>query len=498
MMMRTRILRTHRVSEFSPSRRLMLSPAFQRASVKLGVTFAFIIGAALSVQPRTMEAQTRFLWPDSRFDIQKYRYVDVCVAVKKRVSDSIQSREKDYRDTLHYTQYSITTPLPAALVAATGQCLTQFPPEKIPVQTMTMAQTLYLIAGQDAQARALLERQIQLIPKDSTRLIAAALDTGMNAYLAAQPIRLDAALDLHTRYEQLGSAVPMIDRVRFVMLLCAKSRLANDSLNEAKGLARMVALGKSMTDAEWSSMPGDWITIGVLMSVRSVYRDRFRQVLAKSTQDFQGLEGKIFAELMSRDFPPSVAENSMGWMMTSTANRESPVISGDYWFPAKLEGVTYPRKGVVTLVVPVDGASDANFTYRTLQRAAELHRFKDKWPALEIIMIANTAGFFKDIEPPAPEKEAMFIDSLFRQFRKMPGQLAVTNTKFWRLPGYDRRRVNEPTANQEAGRGGNKNENAELIDKEGKIVTNISVGAEGVPWLELLISTLLERPVQAP
>ncbi len=447
-----------------------------------------IMAAAVCLQAGVVEAQTRFSWPDSKFDIASYKHFESCEAVRKRVSDSVFARVRDYADTLHRTQFNLYSPLDPAIVRATNVCMTSFPVDRINPESNKLAQALYLIANQDDNAKAIVERSLDEVPEDSIRLVIAKYDTAMKTYLYAQPMRITAAIDLYKRFTNLESTIPMLSRVEFIMLLNAKSREAFDTANEKRTLGEMVELTRSMTTEEWTDTPGKWLSLGILISIRTVYASDFRDSLAISTQAFQKLEEKIFAKLVGREY---VSADGYGDAFTKTAiaNTPSARVSGDYWFPAEASKESYPRRGVVTLIMPVSGTSDI----QDLKGASLVHRLKARWPELEIVMVTNTRGFFKTLEPPPPEIEAAYIDSLYRRFRDIPGVLAVSKTEYWRLPGYDRRRINESTANHNVGRGDGKggNENVDLIDKEGKIVSNAAIWEED--WLEMLIEVLIKR-----
>ncbi len=449
--------------------------------------------------PQLARAQTKFDWADSRYDISHYKYIDVCLAVRERVTDSAYARTEQWVDTLHYSEYNKSTPLLESVVAATKRCLAPFPPDRIAASEFTRAQELYLVADMDVEAKAVVDRRIKAISQDSVPLLIRALDTTISVYLTAQPMRLRAALDLYEEFERLGSAVPVLERVKKVMRIVDMSHKIGDSVNEARGFAKMLTLAKSMTDVEWTSIAGEQLCIGIRFAIRSQYHDQFSQALAMSTEKFKTLEGELFAALVGRDN----VGGSLGSMAAEGVGTSSQPVFGDYWFPVKAEGITYPRLGVVTLIFPVPSDQD----WMTVWSNAAINRFKARWPELEIILIGNTHGYFKEIEPPPPEVEAAYVDSVFRQFHNVPAVLAVEKTKYWRMPGLDRRRVDEPTENAKNGRGmvgdnlkrGDRigSYNMELIDKEGKIVAKTTARFfEGELWLERLIPVLINRAHQ--
>ncbi len=462
------------------------------------LSFCWLFGVMLGcLMPLLAQAQTKFDWPDSRYDISHYKYIDVCVAVRERVNDSTYARTEQWIDTLHYTAHNRSTPLHKSVVAATKKCLSPFSPDLISTSEFTRAQELYLVAGMDSEAKAIVDRRIRQIPGDSPLVLVRALDTTISVYMKAQPGRLQEALDLYEDIERLGSTVPILDRVDHISRLVNLSRSMQDSVNEARAFGKMLTLAKSMSDAEWTSIAGERLCMWIDFAIQSQYHDRFSKALASSTERFMALKGELFTSLVGRP-------NVFVYNDVENLGKLSPPVYGDYWFPAKPEGVVYPRSGVVTILFPVV-SDDWRLRNLTLDRIAALHRLKARWPELEIIVIANTRGYFKEIEPPPPEVEAAYVDSMFRQFHDVPGILAVEKTKYWRMPGFDHRRIDEPTENAKYGRGmvgdnrltknGIGNYGMELIDKEGYVVSKSSLGggALGEKIFERLIQVLIDR-----
>ena len=88
-----------------------------------------------------------------------------------------------------------------------------------------------------------------------------------------------------------------------------------------------------------------------------------------------------------------------------------------------------------------DDTSLCNRTYAGLRRVAQ------RFPALEITLVAQTYGLFDKMAPPPPGLEAEQFQRAWLTERHLPGALAVTSTPFWRLPAPDRRRINRDVPN---------------------------------------------------
>src|SRR5690606_17794341 len=76
-----------------------------------------------------------------------------------------------------------------------------------------------------------------------------------------------------------------------------------------------------------------------------------------------------------------------------------------------------------------------------------LRRFSERFPDVEITIVAHTFGYFKYLKDGiTPEREAELTRQWLDSFG-ISAPLAVTDTKYWRLPNYDGRRVNERAKN---------------------------------------------------
>lgn len=451
--------------------------------------FSLILFAlVLTVVPQIVFAQTRFLWPDSKVDISHYHHWETCGAVRTRVSDSIAARTKIYADTMHHSLINGATGLPSEVTDAVRQCLERFAPEDVSLQSISFAQSLYLVAGEDAEVQLLLNRKFQSIPASDVASMGEALDNAIQQYTDAKPSRLSAAFELYEKMERLGTSVSAETRIYTTARLANASWDAKDTVRYALAVKKMVDVARLLSQEEWDGLIGEQVSVVIFNQLNRLYRDRFEANLSNSTENFASLQRKLFTELVGRD-----VRESMWTAINESIGASAKPIYGDFWFPATSAGVSYPRLGKVTFVVMLRADLD---WLDALAESVVLRRIKAKNNDLDIVLVAATSGYFKLLEPPLPSREALMVDSLFRVFYKMPGVLAVTNTSFWRLPGFDRRRINDPTLNEENGYG---TFGSVLIDKEGKIVANDLVAAiTGEERLERLILILQNRPAKTP
>jgi hypothetical protein len=140
-----------------------------------------------------------------------------------------------------------------------------------------------------------------------------------------------------------------------------------------------------------------------------------------------------------------------------------------------------PAQGQVSLLVFLDyECSQARHSSRIgvarcWDTYAILRRLTKKFPRLEITLVARTTGTFWPLPPLEPPAEADLLREWWLGFQHLPGTLAVADTKFWRLPEPDSRRINRDDPNQVAYSFGKTwqatNKSAYLIDRNGTIVS---------------------------
>jgi len=104
-----------------------------------------------------------------------------------------------------------------------------------------------------------------------------------------------------------------------------------------------------------------------------------------------------------------------------------------------------------------------------------LRRLIDRFPDLDVTLVTRTRGHF------AYEKESITVEreaELVRRWLESFGVRAVigmTETDHWRLPNHDRRRIEEPTVNEEnysfdGAPGLMRNWTAVVVDRDGLVV----------------------------
>lgn len=391
---------------------------------------ACVVAALLINTP--ISAQTRFEWPDSHVDIRRYTYLETCMAMTNRVRDSVEARSAVLNDTLYRSLDVIKSLQPQDVISSARQCVARFTTDQIPLEDAFFAQQLYLIAGQDAKAEAIVQRRLDALPATDTVNRAIVLDTMILNYLAATPARLSKAKAIA---DQSSATLRRLHPYQYFILYRTLAE-ACEALEDSPALQRygQAAIDFAAAVVAKNSEKSIVVPAQVLIWTmnRKLHRKELLDSLRISTQAKQSLEAVLYAKVLGdravKSSPRAVAP--------------APPITADFWFPQSARNVSYPRPGRVTVVTSVSVNEDIDG--RSAGMRTVLNRLILRYPTVDFVAIANTQGYFGSAEPPSPEREAALIDTLFRGFRGLHLTLGVTNTKFWRLPPiYDRRRINE-------------------------------------------------------
>jgi hypothetical protein len=120
--------------------------------------------------------------------------------------------------------------------------------------------------------------------------------------------------------------------------------------------------------------------------------------------------------------------------------KPAPPLHAPHWYNTGSDTGARPARGVVTLIVSINVNCQGNCypTYATVRR------LYDKYHAngLRIVLMASTAGFFRNQPTPNPTAESEKIRSYVLDFLALPGVVGINETEFThRLDG---RRMNTP------------------------------------------------------
>lgn len=129
--------------------------------------------------------------------------------------------------------------------------------------------------------------------------------------------------------------------------------------------------------------------------------------------------------------------------------------------------------------------------------AAVLNRVKHDFPAVEITIASRTFGSFGSAPPLAPTDEAATLANYFLNFYKIDAAVAVEETDYTNLPGFDKRRIDFPTENDSRFTIENRllatTGHVIISDRQGKIVHSGSIHDFWEVGVRKKIETVLKR-----
>lgn len=438
-----------------------------------------VVGAASAGRP--LAAQIRFELGDTAVRMERYTAPEECLALVKRVRRTLAENSAVLRDTLPHTPADGRAPLPPPVVDAAQRCGARFDTRTTPLADYLSVLKLSLFAERDADAGALAARRLQAIKQTGERERAAVLDTVLAVYLGpgdmtplAQPDFLDVQPPRIAMAEPFVKALAGMQaaswkqRHEAYFRLLQAVRAVGDSTRlrwAAEGVVATVAAIPSADQrtAEYSAyVQRSFQAMGLLA------RDSLLDSLRRSTASYVALQRAHWAKASGER--PEALQMPIG--------QPAPTVQGDFWSRRGDVATSRPSKGKIALVAFVDHAeaSGVNCVLGAACDAASaaLHRVAERFPEVEVTLVARTRGYFSEAGPLAPAAEADTLAHWWLTRHDLPGALAVTATDFWRLPEPDRRRIDRDRPNEVSYSFGRhwpvKPLSAYLVDRDGVIV----------------------------
>jgi len=479
--------------------------------------------------------QTLFEWPDTAVDVSKYTTIEECWAAVGRVRRRI-AEEKEWtdanrgmwRDTMpDLVQGTAVEPLPERVRETARACLSRFAdPEAVPIDAYWILVPLYLHAGWDDRAWALVERRMAAVSDDDPEALAAAADTmidilrgspkGGHHALAVEPPRYDLVDELLARYADRIS--DRVLRFRTYSRSLSWARYPPGDSVEAKRerdrATRVLALFDSLADHEidrlvqqsqsmLTEIEAYRAQFGALMELSYGGREALLDSLRSSTSAYVKLT-KQFEKRLPPVLGQLYAEATGGFAIGSRA----PAIEADIWIGCEQDPCEpRPRPGRVSLVVfaspgecvGVIAGPGEMYLDRCAVMLIRLRRLKQRFPELDITTVSRSLGFWGYLkEGITPEREAELTWRWLNSFG-VEAALAMVRTDYWRLPDPDARRIDTESANDRNytfGKGGRVQSGAAfLIDEDGIVVRvdDLTALIEVEAEFTELIAVLFER-----
>lgn len=460
---------------------------------------------AIMVTAGAAKAQTpRFEWANTAVDLSTYTSIYQCMAAVGRVQNerAVVEHHADPvdRDTLPYDpDVELYRPSSPEVGETARACLaaTAEDAANAPVDAWQGLAQLYLHAGMEDSARAVVERRIEAVDPDGAEelkdiFIQALFMYGGSGSLSIRPPLIELADDIIL--DHVGRLSDLRDQFQiFTQMLVTggSSPLAEDAAGARtrRNLARIHTLLESASRDDFQQFADAAEVIGM-------GPDEVRERLEGMAEFFVGHEifldslrvstaaySRILRETHGRAFgqPPEL------YMFGRPIGELAPTLEGDIWLGCESEPCdSYPRSGRISLVWFVDRRSDrclwpnhapSAFDVGTncVGAATRLRRIQERFPELDLVVVANSAGRYGWVTDDVTlEVEAELLRSWLDGFGLDRATLSMTETPGWRLPRPDGRRVDQPTANaRNYSFQGTWTEDPQfiLIDEDGYIVT---------------------------
>lgn len=483
-----------------------------RAEVVLGL----LVGCLITPAAR---AQLSFTWPpDSTRDVARYQSAEECLAAVGQANDEADnSYAGAMRDTLPDTRArelaDANAPLPESVQGLARRCSARFPAATVSLTAFAPLVSLFLAAGRDSDADALVERRLEAVPAAAEAERVAVLDTVVHLYARSgqfgvdrdyplpqfvRPVRLAAA-------ERALGALMRLKSAKWQTRLFDNTTLAlnawflGDTVRQRRLGEQAIELASALTPADRRT--NDFQGMKLALDFAAIYATR--PMLLDSLRQSTGAYIALYKSIWERIGGP-------GTTLGRPLGEAAPPLEANFWFHRPDSTVSRPVKGKVNLVVFLN-AKGCFAEFITMTRpqcqttTARLRRLATQFPTVEITLMAATRGWFSLATPPAtPAAEAALLARTWLDEEHLPGALGVVATDFWRLPGFDRRRVDRDDLNEThysfgqgwSVAGSRQMESIEatafLLDQNGIVVETSHTVDER--QLSELISILLSRP----
>jgi len=387
--------------------------------------------AVLAVPPAA-GAQTRFAWPTRQPAYAEYN-VEQCVAAVDRAREYAAWDAR--RDTLG-PAVRIVAPEYLSVVETARQCTAHLAIGQLPRAAQLALLHLWVAGGEDALYLKELRAGLTQIQTPVERV--ARLKDEVLRLLDLRPARVPLADTLIAELDRLG---PPAGEAAFAAHM-RRATLARDMDDFPS--ARQEVRRSFDAESAFRRFDSTWVqrdpkargirAITELWAQHLVPRDSLLrrngpEAFFDSWRHDAGIEAKRW-HLSARDSADLVSTALRG------GGQSAPPLQADFWFgPADRSDLPSTRR--VTLVVFVDercgaGCYEEYGAVRRLKR-----RFGER---LDVVLVTNTKGYFREHPPLDPAAEADVLREYFLDELGLPAMLAVVNAPFNTLPAPDQRR----------------------------------------------------------
>lgn len=328
-------------------------------------------------------------------------------------------------------------------------CATRFGPS---ASTLTghdlvpLAQVL-LAAGDEAGAKRAVDRRLAETGLKATGPRAWTLAQVVDVFLDTRPARVETARAYLAQLDALKGAEAAPGQVRAWLSLAEHYEYVVDDANMRAASEQVIKAGKKLNEHDRKEF--SYTVLSAYRNLAEAEADRTgdavapRAVLARATADI----GKL---------PRMAGAISAYDTLYSRYGTKGPVVVGDLWIGAPGDTV-HPQIGKLTVL---------NFRPSRWTVPATRRLSRAVGDSLDVAMVYGTMGYFRGLGPLTLGSEAPQVRKLFFDELKLNSSLAITETKYHRLP--DGRRVADPNSNDKWYRTG-QGTSIVVLDRQGVI-----------------------------
>jgi hypothetical protein len=452
-----------------------MTSAMLKQIVLIGIGVLSSMGLSVPVS-----SQTQFQWPNTPVEISRYTHLEECVAAVKRVRDSIANADGVWRDTFSLgaipAEAQIPIPLPAVQIGRS--CGVSFKIQDVPANEFRWTLDMLLILGRDEDVKELVTKRLTLLTPDMKAERLYLIDTIALSYLSARPARIAEAETLIAEIAESDIILPLRNRTDLYKAFFDVAVEIGDTARARRVGDLILALPTTMTEEERRQDP---LLFNLLVSEVHTHLNRssYCDSLRKSTASYVTMQKQEWERLMTGGF---------NIPMQLPIGKPAMPLQGEYRYPNS-NNLPLPQKGKTSLLL---------FLNLSWPEGAAIARLAQRFPELDIILVAQTTRARNEHLYNDSGEEADSIWSMARNFYKYPGKLIVAETRFWRLQNPDAR-VFQDEENENvkyyAGEywSGSFENRAILIDSEGIIVHSMPLNRVTEVVLAEFIEALLSR-----
>lgn len=439
----------------------------------------------------SLSAQTLFTRPDTTPDYGSYREVDDCLAAVTRLEADSSRNEAIWRDTAVFDSAYHHRGIRTSTIELARGCLASVSVDTVPLREVHAWAAALLTANRDDDVRAMYLRYFDSIPPADYREEFLKI---VRVYSEARPRRMS---DIKQVYHIAAAQIPVDSIEMYVgMRMMIADIVQKDGGNEDFLFHLIDEIFEAADSSTIARFNRQYKLALVSLSLVRHQRELLDS-LSASTQSYHSYAARITDPIVKGLF-------------ASMYDGKASSIEGDFWFRSnatissdgdvdltetysKSSPEVRPVLGRVNLIFFLQGVCHTSSPYgnsrgrkngyrQCAREFSALRRLKKAYPELEITIISSTYGFFADAPPLAPADEADTLAKYFLGFNKVPATLVVKTTDFFRLPGYDQRRID--TNLDERFTFGGRNLGGHgvflLLDEQGLMVLNGGIrGADG-------------------